>query len=81
MAAAQSWEVVREVSLRDPRNGAVHLWTISASPCGRFVDIVADGRHALCGSERTVRCAIARALWKARKEYLPRSARRRGEAV
>lgn len=66
MESAEAWQIIREVTLRDPRNGAVHHWTISASPCGRYVDIVADGKHAVCGSERTVRCAIARAMWSAR---------------
>lgn len=64
LARAESWTVIREIDIRDPRTNNAHHWTVSASPCGRYVDILADGRHHVCGSERTVRSAIARVLWR-----------------
>ena len=40
---------------------------VAFSPCGRYVSVESPTGWHRCGSERTVRAAIARALWKCRK--------------
>jgi hypothetical protein len=60
-----AWSVVREITVRDPRSGEVHVWTLSACEDGRSVGLCVDGTWSRAGSERTLRAVLARAMWRA----------------
>lgn len=41
-----------------------HLLRFSVSPCGRFVAVRVGESWERCGSERSVRAVLARAIWR-----------------
>ena len=59
-----AWSVVREITVRDPRTGEVHVWTLSACEDGRSVGLCVDGRWSRAGSERSLRAVLARIMWR-----------------
>ncbi len=63
-AEAARWEIVRVLTILDPASGAAHRWILRAGP-ERRVSLEVDGRVTRCGSERTVRAALAKAMWRA----------------
>ena len=65
-AEAARWEIVRVLTILDPASGAAHRWILRAGgECGRRVALEVDGRVTRCRSERTVRSALAKAMWRA----------------
>ena len=63
-AEAARWEIVRVLTILDPATGAAHRWILRAGP-ERRVSLEVDGQVTRCGSERTVRAALAKAMWRA----------------
>ena len=63
-AEAARWEIVRVMTILDPATGAAHRWILRAGP-EHGVALEVDGQVTRCGSERTVRAALAKAMWRA----------------
>lgn len=65
MERAATWVPVKEITIRDVRTGAVHVWTVSATNEDRpALAVCVDGRWHRYTSVRGLHGLLARKLWQ-----------------
>ena len=64
-----TWEVIREMTITDPRTGNANYWTIAATDEPRApLGLCINGTWSKLVSERSLRGLLAKSIWNAAKE-------------
>lgn len=66
---APTWEVIRELTITDPRTGLTNYWTIAATNEPRApLGLCINGTWRKLVSERSLRGLLAKSIWRTAKE-------------
>ena len=60
----REWRIVRVGTWLNPETGDASRWIIRADG-NRHAALEVNGRHVCAGSERTIRAALSRCIWRA----------------